>query len=357
MGGDVQFFTSVSESTKTGIRNHVTSFGFLIIALFFMMMMINLFSPEAAITIADTIPAYIPGIILGIIILICGIVLLALGKRVMAAVTFILMVPQMLAAAVLDGLITLNILSGIFAIIFALILMTSKDPQKYAFAIVNILLGIASASCIFDRTVCGWIMAVAALYLLWLSIACGAGKLRFSISKYLTGDSGMTFGRCVPVIGYLLIAIIMVITVVFEYVDRSFFTYSDTILFLGIIDAGLLVLLGLLLIIIGKRKATSFLFIGCGVALALDMLTTGAFVYLPMILMLVLGIQNILRGDPRILPSALLIGYAFIIMLYGQLTAFPEVLTAMLLLTVMCAAVALYLSFAVFAEKPKLPLF
>ena len=46
-----------------------------------------------------------------------------------------------------------------------------------------------------------------------------------------------------------------------------------------------------------------------------------------------------------------------VILLYIQCEAVPEVVTAMLLITLACAAVSLYLSFAVFSEKPKLPVF
>ncbi|HJJ33584.1 MAG TPA: hypothetical protein O0X19_04310 [Methanocorpusculum sp.] len=44
-------------------------------------------------------------------------------------------------------------------------------------------------------------------------------------------------------------------------------------------------------------------------------------------------------------------------LLYTWCEAVSEVLAAMLLLTLGCAAVAVYLAFAVFSEKPKLPVF
>ena len=87
------------------------------------------------------------------------------------------------------------------------------------------------------------------------------------------------------------------------------------------------------------------------------MIVPTAFGYIPAILLLVLGIQNVLRRDPRIMPSFMLIGGAFSTMLLCNVVDFPEVKTAMLILTAMCTVIALYLSFAVFSEKPKLPLF
>ena len=72
---------------------------------------------------------------------------------------------------------------------------------------------------------------------------------------------------------------------------------------------------------------------------------------------LAFGILVILRGDSLILPTSLMFGNAFAMLLYIQCETVPEVQTAMLLLTLGCAAVSLYLAFAVFSEKPKLPVF
>ncbi|HJJ27198.1 MAG TPA: DMT family transporter [Methanocorpusculum sp.] len=354
---DTQFFVSINESRKNDMRNILTSFGLLAIALFFVMMMLDMFDSGTADAALHTFPTYLPGAVLGVFTLLCGVILLLLGKRVMTAVTFILMAVEILSAAILNGIVMMNVISGIFGILFAIILLTSKDPQKYAFAIINVLLGFTSLSCLFDATVCGWIMAAAAVFLIWLSIACGTEKLRTSIAKYLTRNGDMTFRKCGPVIGYLLISVLLSITLVYGYLDMSYFTYSDSVLFLGLIDYGLLIFVGLALMIIGKRKMTSIVFISCGLAYALDMITSGVFVYLPVVLLLVVGVMNIMWKDERVMPSLLLFGNAFMLILFCQMTDFPEVMVAMLILTLMCAGIALYLAFAVFSDKPKLPLF
>ena len=69
------------------------------------------------------------------------------------------------------------------------------------------------------------------------------------------------------------------------------------------------------------------------------------------------GLLIILRGASLILPTALLFGDAFAVLLYIQIDTIPEVETAMFLIALGCVAVALYLAFAVFSEKPKLPVF
>ena len=356
---DTRFFASVNETRKTEIRNHVTSFGLLVIAVFFAMMMLGAFDSGTVGGTADVLSfsIYLPGIIFGIFLLLCGVALLILGKRVLSAVTFILMSSQMFATAVLGGVTTLSVLSGIFSFLFACILLTSKDPQKYAYAAVNVFLGAATLSGFFSSVVFGIIMAAATVFLIWLSVACGTEKLRFSISKYLVEDSNITFGKCGAVIGFLLLAKAMAITVIFELTDPSYSTFTDGVFALGMFSAGFVVLVGLLLLFIGKQHVLAIFFIGGGLSLFLDLISTGLFAYLSVILLLVLGIQNVLRKNSPILPSFMLIGCAFSTMLYNQLASLPEVATAMLLIDTALVGIGVYLSFAVFSEKPKLPLF
>ena len=68
-------------------------------------------------------------------------------------------------------------------------------------------------------------------------------------------------------------------------------------------------------------------------------------------------IAIVLRGASLLLPTALVFGDAFAVLLYIQIDTIPEVETAMFLIALGCVAVALYLAFAVFSEKPKLPVF
>ena len=359
-GMDAEYIKSISEQRKTGMKNQLTSLGFLIIAMFFVMMSLDLFGTDtAADAAADVLSSglFIPGLIFGVFLLIIGTILLILGKRVLTGVTFIMMVPQMISFVLFGNNAVLSVLAGIFSVIFALILLTSHNRQKYAFAAVNFLLGAAFISNLLSSAVCSVVMAAAAVFLIWLSIACGTGKLQHSFSKHLTEDGDMTFGRCGAVIGYLLLAKVMTTILVYEYIDTSFFSFTDSILSLGVLYSGMLAFVGVMLMFIGKRRAPAVFFIGSAIALSLDLFSYGVFLYLPIIFLLVFGILNILRKNSPILTSSFLIGYAFLTMLYLQLEVFPEVQTAMLLLTLICAAIALYLSFAVFSEKPKLPVF
>ena len=355
---DAIYLQSISEEKKSGMRNQLTSFGFIVIAMFFVLMVLGVFGsgPADASDVLST-GFFIPGIILSVFLLLTGIILLILGKRVMTAVTFILMVPQIFAFVLLGNIPVLTVITGIFSFIFALILLTSKDPQKYAFAAVNALLGFAFISNLFSSIVCCIIVGAAAVFLIWLSLVCGTGKLQHSIAKHLTEDGAMTFSRCGAVIGFLLVAQITVIELVYDYFMDAAIYAADSFLALGIMYAFLTAFVGAMLLFIGKRQMTSVFFFGSAVALLFELFCGGAFLYLSVIFGLAFGILVILRGDSLILPTSLMFGNAFAMLLYIQCEAVPEVQTAMLLLTLGCAAVAVYLAFAVFSEKPKLPVF
>ncbi|HJJ45533.1 MAG TPA: hypothetical protein O0Y17_00430, partial [Methanocorpusculum sp.] len=282
---------------------------------------------------------------------------LVLGKRVLTAVTFILMVPQMLAFVLIGNIPVLTALTGIFSLVFALILLTSKDPQKYAFAAVNALLGVAFISNLFNSTVCCIIVSAAAVFLIWLSIVCGTGKLQHSIAKHLTEDGAMTFSRCGAVIGFLLIGQFTVIELAGGYLMDSALYTMDSYFALGAMYAFLIAVVGAMLFFIGKRQMTAVYFIGSAVTLLFEPFCDGMLLYLPVIFSLVFGLLIILRGSSLILPTALLFGDAFAVLLYIQIDTIPEVETAMFFIALGCAAAALYLAFAVFSEKPKLPVF
>ena len=355
---DAGYIRSISEERKTGMRNQLTSFGFLIVAMFFVMMALSVFGSgtEDAIDVFSS-EMLVPGLIFGILLLIAGTILLILGKRVLTAVTFILLVPGILSLTILGNNPILSAIFGIFSLIFALILLTSKDPQKYAFAAVNALLGAAFISYLFNDAACGIIVSLASVFLIWLSISSGTGKLQHIIAKHLTEDGGMTFSRCGAVIGFLLIAQITTIELVYDYLMDAAIYATDAFLALGAVNALLTAFVGTMLLFIGKRQMTAVFFFGAAAALLFELFCEGTFLYLPVIFELVFGLLVVLRGASLILPTALLFGDAFAILLYIQSETIPEVQTAMLLITLGCAAVSLYLSFAVFSEKPKLPVF
>ena len=355
---DAEYLPYISEEKKTGMKNQLTSFGLLLIAMFFVTMVLDIVDQGAS-DAPDVFSAglFIPGLTLSICLFLIGIILLILGKRVLTAVTFILMVPQMLSFVILGDIPVMAVLSGSFSIIFALILLTSKSPQKYAFAAVNVLLGAAFISNLFSSIMYSIIVSIASVFLIWLAFVCGTGKLRRSISKHLTEDGDITFSRWGAVIGFLLLAKNMTTTFIYYYVSDPSIYAMDSMLFLGIIYTSIMVFVGAALIFIGKRRMTAVFFFGEAIILSLGLLSDGMFIYLPVIFSLIFAVLIIVRGRSLILPTLLLISDAFTTLLYMQLDAFPKVQTAMLLLSLTCAAIALYLSFAVVSEKPKLPVF
>ena len=167
----------------------------------------------------------------------------------------------------------------------------------------------------------------------------------------------MTFSRCGAVIGFLLIAKSTTTALVYEYLSDATLYTMDSVLALGVVNSCLIAFVGAMLLFIGKRQMTAVFFFGSAVVLLLDLFADGLFSYLPVVFSLVFAVMVILRGRSLILPTALIMGDAFSTLLYIQSSTIPGVQTAMLLLILGCAAVSLYLAFAVFSEKPKLPVF
>ena len=365
--GDAEYVKSLGEERKTALKNQFTSMGLLVIAMFFVMMLLDVLgkgtefdaADATAIFAFDSLPSgmILPGLIFALFLLLIGIVLLVFGKRVLTAVTFIQMVPQMIAFVFFGNIPLLTAVSGVFSLIFAIILLTSKDSQKYAYAAVNFLLGVAFISNIFSSTLCCIIVAAAALIILWYAVVCGTGRLQHSVSKHLTEDGEMTFNRCGAVVGYFLFANILATEFVFTSMDPASLPSMDSILPVGVLYVLMFVLVGLLLVFIGKRKNAAMFFIGTGIAYSLVLFSTGLFAYLSVIFILVFAIMIILHKNSPILPASLMFGNGFAILLYWQVVYFPDVQMATILIAFVSLAVALYLAFAVFSEKPKLPVF
>lgn len=355
---DTQFLVSISNRGKTAMRNYITSLGLLSVALFFAVIMLYSFGTNSADAAALLISMHDLEMILGMFTLLCGILLLILGKRVFAAVTFILMSSQIFSSAILGEIPILSVLSAVFSFLFAGILLTSQNPQKYAFALVNILLGVASLSTLIHSTVSGCIMAAAVVFLIWLSVACGSGKLHFSLSKYLIEDNCMTFGRCGAMIAFLLLAKSMAILLLYKIINQLFGGVPEGVVNnLVLINSLLIIFVGLLLMFVGKRQVTAVFFIGVGISFCLNLFAVDFLSYLPAFILLSLGVLTVLRDRALILPAGVVIGVAFTTMLYYLAPSFPEIESVLLLINGAIVILNVYLSFAVFAEKPKLPLF
>ena len=193
--------------------------------------------------------------------------------------------------------------------------------------------------------------------------AAGAGASKNSHGAWKSAEQNPAvngspvFAGCITSLGFLLLAKIFITAFICGYSEVSFFTVMNAQFPPGIFDAVLLVFIGLILLFSGQNRVQALYFTGFGAALLICLHLPAAGECIPVILLLILGIIHVLQRSLPLLPSFLLAGGAFAALLCSHLTAVPEIQTTMLLLTAGCAAVALYLAAAVFAEKRKLPVF
>ncbi|HJJ48781.1 MAG TPA: DMT family transporter [Methanocorpusculum sp.] len=358
-----------SEKYESG-RKYFTAFGCLIIACLFAFS----FKEELIRLVLQTVPAEIiegsldgfptPMMIISFLLLLCGVVLLILRRRVLAAVSFIFLAVEIILSQILIDYPELIIGLGITSILFSLMLLTAKGKQKYIFALIHFLYGgYIFATMFLSGTTCFFIQLILAVLavslLIYISIASVSKKQNLPLSGLLRTYEKTDFRTCVPVLGYLLIAmfeagnVIYLISDIFSIEYRLSGAFYQAVL----VISGVLILLGLLLLFIGRLGFLPVMFIGCGFCFwalsTAGILTT----YCIAIIFLVLGIFAVCRTYSNILRSMLLIFCGLLCLLYPMYWAFNDILPAIIGMAALSALIALYMAFSSICSKPKLPVF
>ena len=357
------FLTSMPVSLKNEMRNYATSFGFLVMAVLYILILFSINDVFSG-TLTDA-EAYssmtIPAVIIGIVLLLCGIVLLLLRNRVLSAVTFIFSSALCFLYACEDTSYFVTPMISLFSLVLALVLLTSASPKKYAYALINGMCGLVGFPGIAESdTIMGMasivLMIVCAVMLIYFSLACAAQKIHLPLTKFLTTDDDMTFSRSGPVLGYLFIGSYLFMWIIHNYVGGELFPVETTNAICLSLSL-MIIAIGLMAFGIGKMRFTPLMFLGVGCSFLLDLFVTGSMHYVVGILLLILGIFAVIRKNSRLLPSLLLIGFGFARFLSNSIESYPDLITVVSILNAACMLLAVYLAFAVFSEKFKLPLF
>ncbi|HJJ47865.1 MAG TPA: DMT family transporter [Methanocorpusculum sp.] len=360
---DESLLSSKSEEAKHLVRNYLTAFAFLLMATPYFLLFLETMSlpAEYANLLTGHSSILVPWTSSGIFLLICAILLLVLQKRVLVAVTCLFNSALILITGLFpENTLTYGI-SGVFLLIFALILLTSKNSHKYIFAGINGLFGIISILELFQSSfpalcIAVILMVLQSLLLVYLAVANASERSNIPLKKYLTSDEGVDFRKCGSVLAYIFIAMYICSWLVSEIIDVNIL--NTTSLNTGqTVIIGMLLITGILLLFIGKKRLTPVICLGTAFAFILDLTCDGITLYAASLLLMILGIFAVLRKYSKLLLSLLIIGTAFSIMIYNACLDFPEVRFVLLLIDGVCLSLSLYLAFAVFSDKPKLPVF
>lgn len=347
----------MDDIAKTEMRNYAMSAGFLAIAMLMLPNVIEFIFGNIVPAMIDTFT-----FISAVLLLLTGVVLIILKNRDLTAITFLMLgmitttfdiaaftLPPDKASIPIMGLI-----SGIFMLILALIILTAKDKKKYLLFILpalfglRFILGFYSQSFIF---IIGLIIAVISIY---FAFACASEKIKLPLGSLLTADVVTDFKSSGSVLGYLLISLSSAAWASHYFLGESIVSLLGA----NIIDIGcgfMLIFGGVLLFAVGKMRFTPVMFIVAGFLVMLGGFVTGALMYPIGIIMIILGLFAVLRKESRILPAIMLIiyGVTYLISANAGLASLPMVSA---ILNLVVSLIAIYLAFAVFSQR-KLPLF
>ncbi|HJJ28018.1 MAG TPA: DMT family transporter [Methanocorpusculum sp.] len=356
--------TDMSDAAKNEARNYVMAFGFIalavcaIVTLFEMM----LDSPEIYYSfLSDDNGRFIVSVAIGLLLIFCAIALLVLRRRVLPAITFLYFGALYIVYWVSGGCLPVVTAVTVFSLLFALILLTAGDKQKYVYSLIVILNSLIFVSISFTQnelfnTIFRVILVLSVLALLYLALASASQKVAFPLQKYLTANSTVSFNKCGAILGFLFFGAYLLIWIIDEFSEQLIST--DVEVKTTIVFSLMLLLVGILLFVIAKRSFNSLIFISIGFVTLLECLySSSSMIMLYSLLFLIVGVFAVFRSSSALLFALLMIGQAFSEVLRSMLDVFPELFNTAILLDVFCILVCIYLAFAVFSEKPKLPVF
>ncbi|HJJ47478.1 MAG TPA: DMT family transporter [Methanocorpusculum sp.] len=354
---------NMSEAAKQHARNYFTAFGFVIMALPHIILILSEFGyaggKEQSFALMNFTADYLAQMAPGIFLLICGIILLILRKRTLIGCMFLFNAGILTIYLFYSEDTVMAVGCGIFYLIFALILLTSKEKQKYLLAAVNIFCAAGLVSRFFGadaevHIIYVILQIIAVLFLLYLAVASSAERMNFLLRDYIVCDCETPFSRTGTMVGFLYAAVLMSSWLLQDlglFVTGSFVFVNLA----GFICIGMLIITGILLLFIGGCRMMPVLLLGMALGFLMDIGYTATLPVVISILFLFLGVFAVMRQSPQLLSAIFCISCAFNLLLYYVGVLYPEVQLVMLLLDGIGLIIALYMALADFSEKPKLP--
>ena len=257
----------MDELAKTEARNYLSAAGFFVIAANYLLLLFM-----DAETVLD--PAI--SLAVGFGLLISGILLLVLRNRDMIALLFIMLsfyfIANVFAAGFVGVFLTLCF-NGLL-LLTILVTITGKDKAKWMIVILPLLMLITSLIDIFSGarpSPAAYILFTAiAVISLYFAFCCACERINLPGRKLLTADEQTDFKASGSALGYLLFAATVGAYVVYYIVGESMLSL-ETLHTVNVVAAFLLILVGILLLTIGKMRFTPVMFIAAGLTELLAM--------------------------------------------------------------------------------------
>lgn len=327
----------MDELAKTEARNYLSAAGFFIFAAESLLYLISYFT--------DTISEFSPAIEIsaGVGMLIIAALLFILRKRDLIGILFVMLGLMDLFYANFGGDRFLVLLS-IFAILAAVVTLTSKDKQKWLLFPIPVLL-------LFP----GVPFIIGILLSLYYALVCASEKINLPGRKLLTADEETDFKASGSVLGYMLFGLTMAAWAIFNLFGESYGFTFEALQMLEFICAVLMVFVSILLFAVGKMRFTPVMFLLIAMVTLFGNFSIGAMSIGIGVLFLLIGLFAILRKESRILPGIMLLLTAVVYFILGGV-GFGLPTVAVGIVEFVVTAIALYLAFVVYSQK-KLPKF
>ena len=327
----------MDELAKTEARNYLSAAGFFIFAAESLLYFISYFTG----TSSEFSPAI--EISAGVGMLIIAALLFILRKRDLIGILFGMLGFMDLFWANFGG-DQFQVLLSIFAILVAVVTLTSKDKQKWLLFPIPVLL-------LFP----GVPFIIGTLLSLYYALVCASEKINLPGRKLLTADEETDFKASGSVLGYMLFGLTMAAWAIFNLFGESYgFTYG-ALQMLEFICAVLMVFVSILLFAVGKMRFTPVMFLLIAMVTLFGNFSTGAMSIGIGVLFLLIGIFAILRKESRILPGIMLLLTAVVYFILGGV-GFGIPTIAVGIVEFVVVAISVYLAFVVYSQK-KLPKF
>ena len=327
----------MDEPARVEARNYLTAAGFFVFGAASLLFLISYFT--------GSVSLFSPAIDIaaGIGMLIIAALLFILRKRDMTGILFAMFGVMDLFWANCSG-DRFQILLSIFAILAAVVLLTSKDKQKWLLFPIPVLL-------LFP----GIPFIIGTLLSLYYALVCASERISLPGRKLLTADEETDFKASGSVIGYMLFGLTMTAWAIFNLFGESFGFTFGALQTLEFICAVVMVFISVLLFAVGKMRFTPVMFLMMAMVTIFGNFSTAALSIGIGVLFLLIGIFAILRKESRILPGIMLLLTSAVYFILGGVS-FTTPTIAVGIVELAAAAISVYLAFAVYSPK-KLPLF
>jgi len=358
-------FAMLSEDVKYQARNYFTAFGFVLMAVPILLRFLSIYDGNSHYMVEVSFESLdfsmIPFLIPGFFLILCGIILLILRKRAIFGAAFIFFSALEIVSALFISEPWVSIMIGIFFLLFAIIVLLSKEIPKYIIAIISGLCGIACVLSpilsIFAVKVCiEGALLIDALLLIYLAMACVSERRYLPLKKYVTADGTFDFITYMPAVAYLFVAMYFCISLCYELAPSDE-VIEGAVLSAMLIISLMMILCGILIFFIGKMRLSAIACIGMAFGIIMNIGYSDIRPIIVPVIFFILALFVVTHKSPRLLMSILFIETGFMILLNNLSATFSGVSNVMHIITALCLLLSLYLSCAIVSYKPKLPLF